>query len=678
MATVSTSRSDSYLYYANEDLVWARMPRWEQVKAKNGKVAVVELRNKNTRINMPMTRFRERKGTIAGGDRQGSEAIRAGLLNFYLHHDFDPAANGNSVKGFWRDLEPWEVKQVRMGNKARFGNRAGKRALGDDKRKVEYEKTLKSIENGRKREAATRGGDAPRHPLHDQEADADNSNLASNKRVHKEPEFVPSRSGGSSARGRGKKASSSRVQRYGTLGGVQSAYENPNPTDVYQARYNNHLSERRDIPRFTGLGNELAAGLDLPETTQSAGHGWAAQNPYGFSGSSGMQHGSSQWSREQASSARPYVPQNELRGSNAYGPVYADYDNGRNNAYLMDEHRQRTSSQGRNDPSTGQHMVQSGPRSNMPHQYSSAGYADDNPYGPPARRQGLLGEVEGAPKRSKSTFGPGGREPYQVPKQARGNKRQGDASEVEDDEHRRKRKATGAPRPVLVAPSQDVGAEDQGLPSLPSGSPQEQANAPIDPEAGRESHNQPRKSNGAPAIEPKPQRRRQNGKAPQPKRYGAEGAPKPLPPPPTADSAGDEDGPMMPPEDLFGHTPFTADFYGDAEGPFLAPETFSMFDSLWDPAQRGAHLPPSQSYLEDIPEIKAAELAAQESSTDGEDIYTDVAPRVGDGQSPDGEQAPVPAQGEQQAPADSGDEGSVEGGYQNYTWYEEEEEEEEL
>ena len=593
------------------------------MKEKNGKMAVVGLRNKNTRINMPMTRFRERKGTIAGGDRQGSEAIRAGLLNFYLHHDFDPAANGNSVKGFYRDLEPWEVKQVRLGNKAKFGNRAGKRALGEDKRKTEYEKTIKSIENGRKREAATRGGDAPRHHFQDQEDGVDDSNHASRKRVHMEPGYVPTRSGGTSSRGRGKKAASSKVQRYGTLGGVQSAYQNPNPVDMYQ---------EPKVPRYNDY---LAAGLELPEeTTQSAGHGWAAQNPYGFGGNSGMQHGSSQWSREQASSARPYVPQNELRGSNAYGPGYSNYDNGRNNAYLLEEHRQRASYSGRND------------------HFPSSGYTDQSPYGPP--------------ERSENTLGADGRKAYQAPKKAIGKRREQDAGEHEHDEHQRKRKATGAPRPVLVAPDQNVGAGGQVLPSLPNGSPQEQANAPIDPEAGPKSHNQPQKSNGAPGPEPKPQHRRQTGKAPQPKRYGAEGAPKPLLPPPTANSAGGEDGPLVPPDEMFGHTPFTADFYGDAEGPFLAPETFSMFDSLWDPAQRGAHLPPSQSYLEDTPEIKAAELAAQESSTDGEDLYTEEAPQVGDGQSPDGEQAP----------ADSGDEGSAEGGYQSYTWYDEEEEEE--
>ena len=612
------------------------MPRWEQVKAKNGKMAVVELRNKNTRINMPMTRFRERKGTIAGGDRQGSEAIRAGLLNFYLHHDFDPAANGNSVKGFWRDLEPWEVKQVRLGNKAKFGNRAGKRALGEDKRKVEYEKTVKSIENGRKREAATRGGNAPQRHFQDEEDDVGSSNLASQKRVHREPAYAPSRSGGSSSRGRGKKASSSRTQRYGTFGGVQSAYENPNPADVFQEpqapRYNNRLSERRDIPRFTGLGNDLAAGFELPEkTTQSAGHGWAAQNPYGFGGNSGMQHGSSQWSREQASSARPYVPQNELRGSNAYGPGYSNYDNGRNNAYLLEEHRQRASYSGRND------------------HFPSSGYTDQSPYGPP--------------ERSENTLGADGRKAYQAPKKVLGKRREQDAGEIEDDEHRTKRKATGALRQVSIAPSQDVGS---GGPNLPTQAEQEQANAQPSPDAETDASHSRQGNGGAPGAQPKPQGRRQTGKAPQPKRYGAEGAPKPLPPPAAADSARDEDAPLVPPDEMFGHTPFTADFYGDAEGPFLAPETFSMFDSLWDPAQRGAHLPPSQSYLEDTPEIKAAQLAAQESSTDDENIYTEEAPQVGDGQSPDGEQAP----------ADSGDEGSAEGGYQNYTWYDEEEEEE--
>ena len=80
------------------------------MKDKKGNLVIVGLRSKNTRINMPMLRFREKKGTIAGEDREGSDVIRDGLLNFYHQNEFDPVASGNSTKGFWRDLRGWEVK----------------------------------------------------------------------------------------------------------------------------------------------------------------------------------------------------------------------------------------------------------------------------------------------------------------------------------------------------------------------------------------------------------------------------------------------------------------------------------------------------------------------------------------------------------------------------------------
>ena len=142
------------MYCADECLVWARMPRWEHYTDKNGVLQIRELRNKNTRINMPMTRFREKKGTIANGDRQGSDVVRAGLLSFYHHHGFDPVALGNSTRGFPRDLKPWEVKQVRLGNLAKFGARAGSRAVGEEERKEKLEKAVESINKGKKRQAA--------------------------------------------------------------------------------------------------------------------------------------------------------------------------------------------------------------------------------------------------------------------------------------------------------------------------------------------------------------------------------------------------------------------------------------------------------------------------------------------------------------------------------------------
>ena len=145
------------------------MPRWERKRNKNGGYDRVPLKDRNTRVNMPMSRFRERKGTIAGGDREGTPEIMAGLLRFYRSNGFDPVAAGNSVKAFPRDLEPWEIKEVRLGNAARFGVRAGRRALDDDKRQEKHQKRLKSIENGKNKKAARNEDDSKKRPREEEE-----------------------------------------------------------------------------------------------------------------------------------------------------------------------------------------------------------------------------------------------------------------------------------------------------------------------------------------------------------------------------------------------------------------------------------------------------------------------------------------------------------------------------
>lgn len=155
--TVSLSPCESNVCFADIYLVWARMPRYEKKFYKDGSSEIVPLKDRNTRINMPMLRFRERKGTIAGSDREGTANIMAGLLNFYHNEGFDPVASGNSVKRFWRDLKRWEVMEVKSGNTARFGGRAGSRAVDDETRKENHQKMLKSIENGKKRAAKSAG-----------------------------------------------------------------------------------------------------------------------------------------------------------------------------------------------------------------------------------------------------------------------------------------------------------------------------------------------------------------------------------------------------------------------------------------------------------------------------------------------------------------------------------------
>ena len=165
------------------------MPRSEKGNDKSDNL--VPLRDKNTRINMPMTRWRERKGTIAGSDREGTDVIMDGLRRFYHHNGFDPVAAGNSVKAFPRDLEPWEVKEVRLGNISQFGGRAGRRALDHEARRAIRKKFLKSIENGKKRQAAKNGDGAWKRSHDDGDTESESSNHGPTKRRRRGQEVDP-------------------------------------------------------------------------------------------------------------------------------------------------------------------------------------------------------------------------------------------------------------------------------------------------------------------------------------------------------------------------------------------------------------------------------------------------------------------------------------------------------
>ena len=158
------------------------MPRWERKTNKDGDDELIPLRDKNTRINMPMTRFREKKGTIAGGDRDGTAEVMAGLTNFYHYNNFDPVASGNSVKAFPRDLETWEIKAVRLGNAAKFGQRAGQRAVDTTKRAQNFDKLLKSIKTGREKHEGKKGGISRKRRSEDEVADSPRSSSDPQKR----------------------------------------------------------------------------------------------------------------------------------------------------------------------------------------------------------------------------------------------------------------------------------------------------------------------------------------------------------------------------------------------------------------------------------------------------------------------------------------------------------------
>ena len=149
---------------ANDASVLARMPRRIQRK-KEGNFYVKDLGTKNTHVNMPMQRFRDRAGCIAGARREGSKEIFQGLLKFFSHHGFDPTESGSS-RGFGRNLKPWERDEVKLGNAGNYSKRAGRRALPEKQRKEVHDKRLKAIDSRKKKEAIKAGKRVPNARKH--------------------------------------------------------------------------------------------------------------------------------------------------------------------------------------------------------------------------------------------------------------------------------------------------------------------------------------------------------------------------------------------------------------------------------------------------------------------------------------------------------------------------------
>lgn len=618
--------------------LWARMPRWERWTNKNGtNPRIVELRDKNVRINMPMTRFREKKGTIAGGKRDGSEIIRAGLLNFYHHHGFDPVASGNSVKAFPRDLEPWEAKEVRLGNSAKFGARAGGRALSDKKREDNAQKLLKSIENGKKRQAA-RGG-AGKRPLPDEDDDGDDSN-APNKRVCQEPGLIPShvgtkgKSGESSKRGRGKKAPSSKIQRYGTYGAVQAPHQIPTPIGVYQPQvqqFNNQYVAGYSQPTYPGFGMELAPGPNqLQQNAQYGGQTWPVQGRYETSGTWETEHTTGQSNLRQAVPPGPYVPQHILRGMQEQDVL----DEAEYNPYVIEENRQRMLRQGMNGVPMGHYISQSRPFSNLNQQGSFPGYANSGSYGPPVQHPGLSQDTNAAPKPKGNSLGPGGSKVHQAPQQVLGKRVRRNAGGVEDGENRRNEETRQVKRPVPIAPK----PVESTSRVIPNETQQDQADVQANsaPDAGLSQKR--RRNNGTPGTEPMPQRRRRNGRTPLPQYYGAGGAPEPYLPPP--------------PDEFIGTTQPMTEFAGDEEGPSKSPEELirnrlDIFEVDGAVTYRSPAI--------------AGENDGSNENTNDTIPNDDQAPQVADAKGPDPPQPPMPAQAEPEVPFDIRDVRPVDG-----------------
>lgn len=531
------------------------MPRYERMKNKTtGNFEIVELRGKNTRINMPMTRFREKKGTIAGEDREGSDVIRDGLRNFYQQNGFDPVAAGNSTKSFWRDLEPWEVKEVRAGNAAKFGKRAGSRAIPEDKRQENIQKIQKSIDNGKRRRAAENGNTG--NPSQNQSADDDEPGLG--------PGGISAwdNSGASSRQGRGINAIPSNPQPYVTHGAVQTPHQYPNPMAAYEQPQVRPYNNDQYQPSYPEIGVANATYLDpLQPTTQRGGQTWAqspyqTQRPYQMNGSSGTQRGPVQSIPWQPSPNSTYVPGHILRqtreSGNEYMPspapgydfqdAYRGYtpppsrrmrrepvvNEAEYNPYVAEENRQRMLRQGRSDEFARANMVPNRPMSKTKFGYSFPSHQIVEPQAP-------LQSTNRALKPNRSTLGPGGHQLYEAPDQVLGKRRQQGAGDAGV--------ANQYPQSRVAAVHQGMQQEEVNIQGIPES------------DVGPSQKRQRKNGNAAPA--PKPQHRRPAGKTPQPKRYGAEGAPEPrlLP----EESSGALNSPIVIMDD-------------DAESPLISPE----------------------------------------------------------------------------------------------------------
>ena len=499
---------------------------------------------------MPMLRFREKKGTIAGEDREGSDVIREGLLQIYRENGFDPVAAGNSTKGFWRDLKGFEVKAVKLRNTANFAKRAGNRAIPEEQRQENLEKTKASIENG-KRKRALENGDNTGYRPRDQGADVEVTGHAPNKRVYKEPVFAPSQirapansvrgnAGESSRQGLRSKASMAvnqqpvtqqrayQQQAYQQLAYQQQAYQQPEfQQPVHQQLVHQqpqlvmnpyHLNGRPDTQRGPGqsyLGQAPTTSSYVPQHLPHQGMERGSLNmPPPASGQGyGFQSPNNGY-------ALPQTFGKQTQG----GLDESEYD-----PYVIGENRQRIVRQGKIDEFARANMVPKRPMPSTNSGYSVPSHVSNLHPGSAVERQAPFEGTNGAMKPNGNTLGPGGHQTYQAPKQVLGKRRQQGGNVTAPNQYPESRISTTSDR---VQQEEVVG---QAIP---------------DPQVGP-SQKRPRKNETA-GPAPKPQHRRRGGKTPQPKRYGPGGAPEPI---------------LLPQEPLESLNP-TPDIIENAEGRF--------------------------------------------------------------------------------------------------------------
>lgn len=513
------------------------MPRWEKKTDKNGNSEIISLRDKNTRINMPMTRFREKKGTLAGGDREGTEVIMEGLTKFYHYHGFDPVAAGNSVKAFPRDLTPWEVKEVRLGNTARFGGRAGNRALDDEKREDNLQKTLKAIENGRKKQAAKDGNISGKRRLEDEEGGSQGSSARPSKRsrrgqevdhrltalnegyapMQEAPAFQDSRNGygiqGSSYPQHGIHPQASGPSQVHS--NAYDAGRSPYQRSDFQAQPQGPTHFQRILPN--------AGPYSIPAQAR------VQQAPYG---GVHMQAGRSPY--ENVPVQAPSNNRTRINRNNPEGQYHRGSTGIRRAPTLgLRQPQQNPYRTDRHDTfkSDNRNTAQSGPMSQTHPGHHSSGPVSSNPYGTPVQRQEPH-EANAAPRRTGNTLGPGGRGSHHLPQQVLGKR----GHQVVGDIDVHGNQTSGSQQqPIDIEATADL-----------------EYSAPVKRRRTQGNHDTVR-----------PQQRQHQPQRPQrtprPQYYGAEGAPIPL----------------LPPNEFIGSPQSTPLYNGYQEGRLMSPEEVS-------------------------------------------------------------------------------------------------------
>ena len=585
------------------------MPRWERKKDKNNAHITIPLRGKNTRINMPMVRFREKKGTIAGENREGTRGIIEGLTAFYRHHGFDPKISG-STRRFGRDLKGWEIKQVRLGNAGQFGTRAGPRALDEEKKADNQKKLENAIRNGQEEDASGTRKKRKR-PAHDQ-GDVNGDDHDANKRPKKS---VSAKPGGSSTQSRGSRRSASITQRYGTYGAAQPHLHNMSPMGLYQQLQtqtpNNQYAEGQYQSLYPGIGMELASGLNQSQRTPS--------------GSMRAQYGRGQANAGQSFPTQPYVPQHLVRGDADHEPVRAH--GGFGSPEIFGEQEQQT-------PTTAKD-IEENRRLRLRQEI----------YGQPVHQNRVRNELisntdmshlphghvsnERNRKRGANTLGPGGRSAHQTPEQVLGKRRQRDTEDAQIDGE--------VPGPIV--PKQNF---QSWKPTVTNNIQHEQSNLPASEAPAVESQQKRRRTNGTPVAVLEPQHRRHNVpnvRSRRPKQYGPGGAPQPK---------------LPPGEALKNSLP---------EGSYMTPEEVDrMRGDIFDlptsetPDEESTHLTPSKTSTKETAPQRQIDPEARSPQTQPNADRTlprvPPTPQATNLQQPDLLNAPTPAFSDQTAPFD--------------------------